>query len=75
MIFNVSEERNMAYKSFINPGANISIGVESKKTGGLDFLLKYKKEQEERKEREANNLHSVSGKKQESLNKNIPNPS
>lgn len=56
----------MVYKSFINPGANNSTVVESKKTGGLDFLLKYKKDQEERKEKEVNNLHSVSEKKHES---------
>jgi hypothetical protein len=43
MFFNVGQESNNVYKSFMNTGtSNSNLGSEGKKVGGLDFLLKYK---------------------------------
>jgi hypothetical protein len=50
MFFNVGQESNNVYKSFMNPGTSNSNpvtsssnpGSDGKKVGCFDFLLKYK---------------------------------
>lgn len=44
MLFYQTQEKNSIYKSFINQKSD-NYGTDNKKTGGLDFLMKFKKEQ------------------------------
>jgi hypothetical protein len=49
MFFNVGQESNSVYKSFINPGTGSSNpGSEGKKVGSFDFLLRYKEEKKQK---------------------------